>query len=335
MIGLIRVQRDGIVAKTGFKYIRLDPKMAYFSERNMVVYNDNVYNFHDDKLYIHYEERDIFRETMTAVFLRHCIPLDNIIKSCQIQENCTIKRLVFDSSLTKLAPIVFRNLNGPVESRTDLFAYNKTDYFIIEVSLVENNTIREIKWSTSRRDAIDVNYIVQKLKDSSVLYNYIFLTDQQNLSVPIVNQEFTNRQHLERFSRKYSTILRDLCNQDPYDFRSLDVVDLENISVFRITEPAQLNIYKVLDFSSNSVSMVGTGLIKDCLKTIPSDKFVYLFIDDCIYHRIHVLNGITTLFVNTKDRAKIGNLKDRSLLLIKFNKLCLDKNRRIEKIDNI
>jgi hypothetical protein len=322
MLGIIKIQHHGIVAKSGFKYIRLDPKMTFFSERNAIAYIDQVYDFIGDKLYIYYSEKDIYRETMTAIFLNNCQPLNMTQISGECKINTGFKCLVFNENLSKLAPVISRRISGPQEFRLDVFAYSKKNY--LKIIKAWNRSGSTITIESSATKELDKKIILDKLeKENPVLYHFVMLDyETANLLIPVVNQEFTNRQHLQRFCRKYSTLFVNLYGIDPYDFKNLDVIDLENISIVRISDPEDLNNYRVLDFLTNSVKIVGKGFSKlDSI--IPDEKFVYLFVDNCVYHRIHVMDRKTVLFIKTQKIETIKDLKERSFLLIKFNKYCL------------
>jgi len=334
MLGIIKIQPNGIVAKSGFKYIRLDPKMTYFSERNAFAYLDQVYGFVGDKLYIYYNERDIFRETMTALFLSNCQPLNLTQISGECKMNTGFKCLVFDEGLNKLAPVISRRISGPQEYRNDIFVYNNLNY--LKITRKWDRTGSSTTIESSSKIEQDKKELFDKVtakieKEYPVLHHFLFEDyEVANLLVSVVNQEFTNRQHLQRFCKKYSTLFINECKVDPYDFKYLDVIDLENISTIRISEPTDLKNYKILDFLTNSVKVIGKGLNKLGIE-IPNEKFVYLFIDNCVYHRIHVVDRRTILFIKTQALETIKNLKDRSFLLIKFNKYCLDNI--VSKID--
>jgi len=333
MLGLIRIQKQGIVAKSGFKYIRLDPKMTWFSERNAIAYHDELYPFVGDKLYIHYNENNIFRETMTAVFLNDCQPLNLTQTSGECRLNTGFKCLVFDQQLVKLAPITTRRISGPQEYRTDTFCYNKNNFLKILRRWDRNGEGVQIESSEPNKKMLDQECILKTLShDFPLLYQFLIVDKQNsNLMIAVVNQEYTNRQHLLRFCKKYSTLFMNICKVDPYNFKSLDVIDLENVSTIRISQPAQLNNYNVLDFLTNSVRIAGKGFTKECFNNIPEEKFVYLFVDDCVYHRIHIVDRKTILFIKTQPE----DLKDatqRSLLLIKFNKFSLQNLESRTKI---
>ena len=73
MIGSIKLTGN-YTARSGFKYIRFEPGLSFLPEANKVVYKNETYEYGSDLdfLYVEFHERDIKRETMSAIILHNC-----------------------------------------------------------------------------------------------------------------------------------------------------------------------------------------------------------------------------------------------------------------------
>lgn len=319
MIGLIRFQDKGIVAKSGFKYLRLEPGMTYLSERNQIGYNDRFYSFDGNKLYLDFSESDIIRETLTAIILKNCIPLNLQACSGECKANTGQRTLVFKTDMT-LAPIVFRRVDGPVEHRTDYFAYNDCDFIKVTNKVTRNDKSLSIESSNNANK----DEVIAKLSENTDLYNFLMNYDGRepsNVKAPVVNQFQANIEHLQRFSRKYSTLLLMACNVDPYTYRSLDIIDIETLDVIRTSDPEDiLQHYPVVEFKTNRVNLLGNGLSESYFDGRQPDVYVYMIVTNTIYHRI--FSGYKTVLVlNTRETPEIP--VERDFVLLKFNKYSL------------
>ena len=350
MIGVLKINRNGTISKSGFKYVRFNPGFSSLSARMCVVHKGVEYSYDPDivkidvprsrrnasaqssKLYFQYDENDITAEAMASIVLGDC----RILNETRLSGTCYGaygKRTIIVDTNYKLAPIMFRTSTGNQAQQSDTFIFSNTDYIEFEVSWQEDQNSRTIHTSLPA-GSYDDEELWNKLYETQS-FTREFLTRQElrrpsNLKVAIENNDFMNRCHLNRFSRKYGQDFLASANVELSQFRNMDVVELTNLNEVQITNPEDMNNYKVFEILSNSIRVKGTGLTEESLAYLEDDErvFYYLAIDNSNRHRIRT-GEKTILRISTRSNfvplAQVETTADSidqlpEILFIKFNK---------------
>jgi hypothetical protein len=329
MIGTLKETPTGIIARSGFKYLRFNPGMSLLSEREIIVYKDEGYEYSDKTIYVSYKNEDILKESMIALVLKDCKILNCLSLTGKCNTNTGERTLVLTQDF-ELAPIISRNYRGQVSDRCDTQIYSDRDYIrynvkwnkqgmskTITTSLVDYN--EDELWQTLYSLYPDSEQFLSKQKRSASNTNYEFY-DRKTL----------NKFHLDRFRAKYGTDFRMNYDEDLSKFKSMDVIDLANIQEIKIDNDDNFDNYSIYEILPNCVKYKGTGFNNSVIDKLDDRKIKYycMLVDNAIEHRIRK-STYATLTINTKVRVPetMHDTYDMrpSLLFLKFNRAGLKK----------
>jgi len=303
--------------------------MTFLDQVPKLIYQGKEFSFNGDSVFFRYDERDIISETMSSISVANCSILNCTDVTGKIDGNCGFRQLIFFSDLSELVPIVSRRTSGDIEVRNDLFAYDDNDYVCIRLNWIEyDGSIQSAFKIESSIQNINDDEIIKRIQEKfPELWPFLVVSPGMpcNLHGPVLNQAQSNKDHLERFARQYSISFQSSCGIDPYDYKDLDVIDLENVEEINMTSPEQLQTYRVVEVFSNRVEERGRGLNFDCFKACNQDRYLYLIITNCVYHRIHITNRRCVLLMKT---IPMQNIRpgDGELVLIRFNERSLRRH---------
>ena len=330
MIGILKLTPTGIIARSGFKYIRFDPPISILSERGMVVYKDIGYEFQDNIIHVSFNDSDIKKETMSAIVLNDCKILNQTNRSGKCTARTGERSIILTEDF-KLAPIVTRIFKGQTPDRNDIQVYSKDDYIKFQVKWDRDGLTRTI---TSSIKNIDEDGLWKLLKGRLIDLD-TFLSQQprsaSNIQTRMVyDRTEMNKSHFYRFKNRYKAEFKINHDIDMDLFKSMDVIDLTNIQEIKIDNVTYLKNYAVYEISPDTIKCKGIGFTKQVLDKLLDrrDKFYVMLIDDSIEHRIRK-HTYATLYINTKILVP-ETMEDKvdvrpEMVFLKFNKLGLKK----------
>lgn len=352
MIGLIRLSKSnkksvnftGFVAKCGFKYLRFNPQITIFPERQVLIYKDKQYFYESNKIYVSFNEDDIERQTMSAIILKNCELYTKTISSGSVYTKTGSRTIVTDSNIN-LYPIIYRKIYGQAPERFDTFAYSDADFLIFQNEWNSDNSTHRIITSENNSDVDDNELWNQLYFKYPFLVEYFkpFISRQpSNLhNLNVENYQIANVQHFKHFSLQYSNAFKQKLNMQLNNFSTMDVVDLTNLSEIKIDNPQKLSTYPMIEILKNDLNFLGEGLNLTYCKRLENNhqKFYYLIITDSYYHKIENKNRAILKIQTNPNKTRFSNNREilPELIFLKFNRNCLENyldNIIIENIRN-
>jgi hypothetical protein len=330
MIGHLKLTPTGIIARTGFKYLRFDPTVSILPNRDLLIYKDKQYEYTSENIYVSFNDEDIKKETMSALVLSNCKMLNCSSVTGKCTRNVGERHVVLTEDF-QLAPIVTRRYKGQTPDRNDMQVYSSDDFIRFNIKWDRNNTQKDIDTSLKSFDAQE---LWNRLKSEHVDLDK-FLTKQSRVASNINSRDaydrrILNSHHLSRFKNRYASEFNINYDVDLDNFKSMDVIDLTNIQEVKIDKPSNLSTYDIYEILPQTIIYRGTGFTKDVIEGLTDrrDKFYFMLVDDSIEHRIRK-HTFSTLFINTKILVPETMIHDvdmrKELLFLKFNRSGLKK----------
>ena len=321
MIGVLKISPKGIVAKCGFKYLRFEPdSMEFLLENERIQYKERVLEFNGNKIFVNFTEDDIHKESMSAVIVENANILNKTSNTGEVFEDRGRRTVVLDTDFN-LCPVVYRTTSGATPKRNDIQKYSEFNFIKFQSEWENGKEVLSIETSLDSPNEETLWAQFQKIHPE--IFGMVSMTEigASNLDVELVNQIAENRAHLSRFRTKYGPIFKMNFNIDLESFDMMDVIDLVNIDEINIDEESHLKTYPTFEISTSTAVLKGRGLTEELHEELEPNKYYYMLVDNCFYHRINA-GEKTSLVINTTD-PKTGKKPD--FLFLKFNAAGLRK----------
>lgn len=330
MIGCLKLTPTGVIARSGFKYIRFSPQMTILQQRGVVIYKDIGYEYDDDTLYVSFDDSDISKETMSAIVVSNCTILNKKCLTGRCSTN-TGNRSVVLTERFEICPIVERQYKGRVTDRYDIQIYANDNYIKFDVQWDKDSISKTI---TSSLSNIDEKLLWEKLEESHPkIFNFLDRSERSAshlFGYPLQTRELLNVDHFNRFKNRYGSDFKINYDEDLEKYKSIDVIDLCNITEIKIDTKDFLSKYSVYEILPNTIVHKGEGLTSELLDSLSDkkDKFYVMLVNDSINHSIKKHTFIT-LYINTKVLTPVSMEDDfdtrPELVFLKFNKVGLKR----------